>query len=592
MTTPSDFADAPAASARLNGEDRAKDLATFRQATRRRFWSTIFITGVLVVGMRAGLTRVSLTAVLGTFCAAIILNWVLTAMSERPAWYRWWLRHLFAVFDTLLISAVVLLFGAPVLALTYLLAIVPYAFDRGRGIGYVTTAASVVGFLGASYAFALTRPADAAPWSQVMLAAVLLVVVAQQVIQLPSRLIARMRRTRERIARIERGDWQARADARHDDELGFLERSFNGMLDEVSSVMDTVRRESDGLTTGATQLQQTAHVLQRKAHDVATEAQAVRERVHQQETMSAHGVRAAQHALSTAEAARETAARTAVDAHGVDDLALASREAIERAAHTLVRVSDDVQLSAERVQRLAPASERVGDFVATVSRIARQTNLLALNAAIEASRAGEQGAGFAVVADEIRKLAGESAQAAKIITNTVQRVREDIADAVQAMDNTAREVSDAGTIARDATRALTAMVDGIARIAQHSDDAATLAASQTELARAAVTAFETIESTAQQTSSGATSVHDASATQRARLDELARHAEALVLAAERLRVVAERHEQRATLRGPAAVEAMATTREPDAARTSVATRVTPLSVPSVTGHRPTGSRAA
>jgi methyl-accepting chemotaxis protein len=260
----------------------------------------------------------------------------------------------------------------------------------------------------------------------------------------------------------------------------------------------------------------------------------------QQRNLAAEGVRAGQQALTTAESTRGTAVRTADDAHTVDNVASASREAIERAAHTLVRVSEDVGASAERVQRLAPASD-VGEFVATVSRIARQTNLLALNAAIEASRAGDQGLGFAVVADEIRKLAGESAQAAKVIASTVQRVRDDIGDAVQSMDTTAREVSDAGTIARDATRALSTMVDGITRIAQQSDDVAALAETQAALAAGAVAAFDALDVSAQGASGSARDAADAALAQRTSIDELSRSAAQLSQAAARMRAVALRH---------------------------------------------------
>ena len=73
----------------------------------------------------------------------------------------------FAVFDTMLISGVVFLFGSPVLALIYILAIVPYSFDRGPSLGYVTAGFSVLGFLVASYGYAVVRPADAAPTAQV-----------------------------------------------------------------------------------------------------------------------------------------------------------------------------------------------------------------------------------------------------------------------------------------------------------------------------------------------------------------------------------------------------------------------------------------
>ncbi len=557
-------------------EERAKDLATFRVAARRRFWSTIFITGVLIAGMRLGLAPVSIPALVTLFCAAIGLNWLLSSIGVRERWYRWWLRYVFAVFDTLLISGVVYLFGSPVLVLTYILAIVPYSFDRGPSLGYVTTGASVLGYVVASYAYALDRPADAVPWPQVLLAAVMLLVVSQQVIQMPSKLITRIRRTRERMAQVERGEFHARAEARHADELGFLERSFNRMLDELTLLIETVQREADELAAVAIQVHGAASVLQRRAGDVASGAHALSEGLAEQRELAGEGVRSGQLVSKTANATHATAVRTASDAHLVDDMASASREAIERAAQTLVRVSEDVGASVERVQRLAPASERVGDFVATVSRIARQTNLLALNAAIEASRAGDQGLGFAVVADEIRKLAGESAQAAKVIASTVQRVRDDIGNAVQSMDTTAREVGGAGTIARDATRALTAMVDGIARVAQQSDDVARLAQSQASLADHAVSAFGALDTSALRASGGARDAANAASAQRTSIDELSRSAAQLSQAAARMRAVALRHTaEYAAVSAPTRTEPLAQPEAPVPTRPSTTPFTTP-----------------
>jgi methyl-accepting chemotaxis protein len=525
----------------LFAEELTIDLATFRIAARRRFWSTIFVASVLIAGQQLGLAHVSVSAIVGAFCAAITLNWLFTTVGVRDGWYRPWLRYVFAVFDTLLISGVVYLFGSPALAVTYLLAIVPYSFDRSPRLGYLTTAASVTGFVAASYGFALARPADASPWPQVLLSAVLLLIVAQQVMQLPMGMVRRLRRTRERIAQVEHGALHVRASGRHDDELGFLERRLNRMLDELTLLIDTVQQEADELAAVATQVHGAASVLQRRAGDVVSGAQALSAGLGEQRELAATGVRAGQRALATAESTQETVSRTTREAHAVDAIASASREAIERAAHTLVQVSEDVGTSAERVQRLAPASDKVGEFVATVSRIARQTNLLALNAAIEASRAGDQGLGFAVVADEIRKLATESALAAKVIAATVQRVRDDINDAVRSMDRTAHAVESAGTIAQEATRALTSMVDGISQVAQQSNDVAILAQTQATLAADAVSAFVTLDASAQRAAGSAHSAADASSAQRVSIDELSRSASQLSEAAARMRGVALRH---------------------------------------------------
>jgi methyl-accepting chemotaxis protein len=358
-----------------------------------------------------------------------------------------------------------------------------------------------------------------------------------------------------------------------------LELSFNRMLDELTLLIDTVRREADELAAVATQVHGAASMMQRRAGDVASGASALSDALVHQRERARDGVTASQDARRTADTTQQTAATTATDAHQVDRAAGASREAIERAAQTLLRVGSDVNTTAEQVRLLAPASEQVGDFVATVARIARQTNLLALNAAIEASRAGDEGLGFAVVADEIRTLAVESAQAAKRIAATVQRVRDDIGAAVLSMDTTADEVAGAGYIARDATQALSALVNGIGRIAHQSDDVAALACAQAQFSADVADAFEALDTAAEHASLGARTAVDASTAQRASIDELCRSAAQLSQTAARIRAVALRHTS----------EFAETTRTAEYAALATAT---PVHSPTAAAHVPPPERDA
>ena len=235
-------------------EERAKDFSTFRQAARRRLWISGLIAVAISFASNLGLASMGPVTPLAFTAFAIVINWVLFHVGISPRTYRWWLRYLFSIFDAALISIVVLLFGSPVLALTYVLIIVPYSFDSGPTLGYVTALASTSGFLTASWAFASAHPYSATQWQQVLIAAVLLLAVSQEIIRMPARLITRIRQTRQRMAQVERGDMNARAEALAADELGFLERSFNRMLDELSLLIDSVQTEADEVAAVATQV--------------------------------------------------------------------------------------------------------------------------------------------------------------------------------------------------------------------------------------------------------------------------------------------------------------------------------------------------
>jgi methyl-accepting chemotaxis protein len=109
------------------------------------------------------------------------------------------------------------------------------------------------------------------------------------------------------------------------------------------------------------------------------------------------------------------------------------------------------------------------------------------------------------------------------------------------MDTTANEVQGAGGIARDATRALSSMVDGISRITRQSDEVAALAHTQAQLSATAASVFDALDLSAQRASAGAQTAADGSAAQRASIEELSHSARQLSESAARLRAMALRH---------------------------------------------------
>ena len=460
-------------------EEREKDFTMFRQGARRRMWGIVVVGVALFVAVTTkaipDVPRVIMAAIA---VIAFVLNGVLTALATNYRTYRSWNRYVFAALDAALISTLILVFGSPGLISLYFLAIIPYAFDRGERLGYFAALASVIGFLAASWGHGQLRPDTAPPFAWSLIAALLLAVVAAQIVPIPARLIRRIRRTRDCITEAERGNMLARSETRYGDELGLLEQSFNRMLEELGRIIGTVQREADEVAAFADGLASATHRLSQSGTDFTGAAESLTTRLEEQRSYTERGTRQTVEALEAAERLRERAEDMESNAQSLVGAAATSRDAIGRAADTLVTIGKKVRDTATTVGTLANASEKVGEFVEAVSRIARQTNLLALNAAIEAARAGEQGKGFAVVAEEVRKLAEESGRAAKDVAITIATVRESIATAVQSMTEGEQEVRNVGEIATEANAALSTMLTGIERISEVIGEAANVSRKQ------------------------------------------------------------------------------------------------------------------
>ncbi|MEP6989768.1 MAG: HAMP domain-containing methyl-accepting chemotaxis protein [bacterium] len=515
-------------------EEHAKDFVTFRLGARRRYVLTVILG---VAGLAAALTGfipVSTKTVLVIVVSALTLNTAFTALATGPMSGRWWMRYLMALLDVAMVSVVIATVRRDALIILYFLVLIPYSFDRGRALGYFTAIASAVCFVAARL---MTLPADAPGtayvWSVAM--AVLLIVVATQVVPIPTRLINRIRHTRVAMADAEQGNLRARVEGRHRDELGLLQLSFNRMLDAFGTLIGSVQREAEEVAALAEQLAGSTGMLAASGIQFSTAAQELTARLLEQRDFSSIGAEQSQRALETSEQLRERTERMEHSTHSLTRSAESSRDAIGRASRSLVTISERVTSTSAMVDTLGDASNHVGDFVDTVSRIARQTNLLALNAAIEAARAGEHGRGFGVVAEEVRKLAEESTRAAKAISETIAYVRSNITAVVEAMNQGDRDVRGVGSIATEADDALGTIFQGVHQIAEIVSETAELSRAQSETMRILGETMTGVESVAADASARATVASNVATQQTTALAGLTTTSQELALLAERLR---------------------------------------------------------
>ncbi len=518
----------------LQTEDRAKDSLTFRLGAKRRNLLTTILGGAGLAAALLGMAPVSAWVVLAIAGTAFLLNFLLTTLATRVLSSVWWMRYAIATLDVALISAVVAVLRQDALIILYFLVIVPYSFDRGKALGRFTAVASAIGFL-------LVRltglPPDAGRYvvGWTLVTALLLLVVALQLVPITSRLIWRIRRTREVMADAEQGNLQVRADGRYSDELGLLQRSFNRVLEATGRLIGSVQREADEVASLAERLAAATGTFSTSGLEFATTAANLTSHLDAQRQFAIEGAQHSQHALGASEQLRERAEEMESGARALVRTAEESRDAIGRASTMLVTVGDRVRSTATTVGALGAASERVNEFVGTVSRIARQTNLLALNAAIEAARAGEHGKGFAVVAEEVRKLAEESGRAAKEVAETISIVRENITAAVSLMGQGEQEVRDVGTVADEANRALGIMLDGIRRIADLVDDTAGVSRAQSATMGTLTVTMTDVQRVAVDASARASMASAAATRQSTSLDGLNATSMQLAELADRLR---------------------------------------------------------
>ncbi len=510
-------------------EQRFKDLETFERSHRRRWALAAGLLVLGVLGRLSGMIETRLGTIVLVAGGAAVINALVGMINER-GWYRWWFIYMLALLDVVLVNVLVLWFGHGGVIAALFIAVLPYAFDQGQTVGdFLVLVTSV------AYLFASWLHGGGGLDTSAYLETGVFIVVAMTLKRIPATLIQRIRRARSVMGEAEQGFLAVRAAAAEADELGFLEKSFNRMLEEIAATISSVQREADEVAAFAEELAAAAEQLHATTESLTQTSQRLAGDLGHQRGLADDARGESAKAADQAESLRVRAELMQVDASRLVGAAERGRERVARASATLRSVGEEVRATASTVAGLSGMSERIGVFAQTIARIARQTHLLALNAAIEAARAEEHGEGFAVVADEVRTLAAEAGKSAREVAELVSDLRTGIEAAARAMQSGETKVRDIGGVAAEADGALQELHQGVQLMGDLVDATAEVSRSQAARLAALAQSLQQVASISTASSESANSTAAATEAQITSMGELTTTSQQLAQLAERLR---------------------------------------------------------
>ena len=256
----------------------------------------------------------------------------------------------------------------------------------------------------------------------------------------------------QRLSRVRRamdslssgnGDLTLRLDEDGKDELTQISRSFNQFVNQITGILQDVRRSSDTVKISST--------------EIASGNQDLSARTEQQAGALEETASAMEQLTSTVQQNSESARRANELAGNASRIAAQGGEVVGNVVSTMEAIN--------------ASSRQIADIITVIDGIAFQTNILALNAAVEAARAGEQGRGFAVLASAVRSLAPRTAQAAKeikqLIHNSVAKVADGgvlVAQAGQTMEQIVASIRDVSVIVSEIAHASSEQNGGIQEV--------------------------------------------------------------------------------------------------------------------------------
>ncbi|WP_231247419.1 methyl-accepting chemotaxis protein [Clostridium botulinum] len=224
------------------------------------------------------------------------------------------------------------------------------------------------------------------------------------------------------MEKVSKGDIDVKINITNEDEIGYIGKVFNNMVEEIKSMILDIKLISNTLEEKAGIINSSTNVTLENSNNIKQAMEEITYSISNSTKEMQNSFNSMQFLADNIDSIRENSINInneASNANKLNENIINILTGLETKSEENIIVSNE---TTQNIQALLQKSNDIIGIVETIEQISNQINLLALNASIESARAGEAGKGFSVVADEIKKLSGETSNAVKKINILIEEL--------------------------------------------------------------------------------------------------------------------------------------------------------------------------
>ena len=286
------------------------------------------------------------------------------------------------------------------------------------------------------------------------------------------------------------------------DETKRLADSVNTMSQQMSGIINHLKKESDTVTVNSDSLKESSEQVTREISLTSEAIEQIANGAEEQASSTAQLRSLMQDFMSNVKTANEDSVTVQSHSKDVQEMTIKGQDLINETEQQIYKIDRIVKESANKVEGLNIKTREITQLVDVITAIADQTNLLALNAAIEAARAGEQGKGFAVVAGEVRNLAEQVTRSVSNISTIVQTIQDETNSVTQSLIEGYKEVEKGSQQTNNASRSYREISSAVSEMVTNINNVTTNLQSIADSTSSIDLAIENIAAVSQQSAAG------------------------------------------------------------------------------------------
>ncbi|REK71747.1 methyl-accepting chemotaxis protein [Paenibacillus paeoniae] len=401
-----------------------------------------------------------------------------------------------------------------------------YEDDNGEWMTYIKriedTSGKPVGLFGIDFDYDKMDDELGSMLLKSMLIALILSAGAILIITILVRLVIRpLRRLAEVSELAAAGDLTIAVNAKNNNEIGQLSKSFNAMIASLRNLTGDIRSSTSEVAGSAENMQQSAEMTSKATEEVTEAIQEVASGSESQLQSFQECQRAMGEMAVGIGRIAESSAIVSEMASDATHLATDGESVMEQTQSQMKELERNMEQTVVTLRELRDHSEKIEGILSLIGEVADQTNLLALNASIEAARAGEHGKGFAVVAVEIRKLAERTKDSSEQINEILNTIGSRTREAASSMERSSISAREGSAVATQAGESFRSIVDSIKQVSAQVQEVSAAAEQMSAGSEEIAASLDQLSYIAQSTASNAQRVAAASEEQLASMQEVA-----------------------------------------------------------------------